>query len=121
MASAAQASATIFLLIRRMRAPLVVLITVLSVSVLGLLLIPGQGPDGQPVRMGMLHAFYVVSYTATTIGFGEIPHEFTDAQRVWVTISIYLVVDRRESRASEVAERKRCSGTDRHQPLRRLR
>ena len=42
--------------------------------------------------MSFFHAFYVMSYTATTIGFGELPHEFTEAQRLWVTISIYLSV-----------------------------
>ncbi|MFL6026239.1 MAG: potassium channel family protein, partial [Friedmanniella sp.] len=35
---------------------------------------------------------YVMSYTATTIGFGEIPYPFTYNQRMWVTISIYLTV-----------------------------
>ncbi len=33
-----------------------------------------------------------MSYTATTIGFGELPHPFTDAQRLWVVICIYLTV-----------------------------
>jgi voltage-gated potassium channel len=89
--SAAQASATIFLILRRMRAPLIVLIVIFSVSVLGLTLIPGE-VDGQPVRMGFFDAFYVMSYTATTIGFGEIPYPFTYNQRMWVTISIYLTV-----------------------------
>ena len=42
--------------------------------------------------MSIFHAFYVMSYTATTIGFGEIPYPFTDAQRLWVTFSIYLSV-----------------------------
>src|SRR4051812_43307276 len=90
--SAAQASATIFLILRRMRAPLIVLIVIFSVSVLGLTVIPGQDADGNPDRMGFFDAFYVMSYTATTIGFGEIPFPFTYSQRMWVTISIYLTV-----------------------------
>src|SRR3954469_7202260 len=90
--SAAQASATIFLILRRMRAPLIVLIVIFSVSVLGLTLIPGQDLAGHPQRMGFFDAFYVMSYTATTIGFGEIPFPFTYNQRMWVTISIYLTV-----------------------------
>jgi Trk K+ transport system NAD-binding subunit len=90
--SAAQASATIFLILRRMRAPLIVLIVIFSVSVLGLTLIPGEDADGDPMRMGFFDAFYVMSYTATTIGFGEIPFPFTYNQRMWVTISIYLTV-----------------------------
>jgi voltage-gated potassium channel len=90
--SAAQASATIFLILRRMRAPLIVLIVIFSVSVLGLTVIPGQDAEGNPWRMGFFDAFYVMSYTATTIGFGEIPFPFTYNQRMWVTISIYLTV-----------------------------
>ncbi len=34
----------------------------------------------------------IFGYTATTIGFGEIPYAFTDAQRMWVIVSIYLSV-----------------------------
>ena len=91
-ASAAQASATIFLILRRMRAPLIVLIVIFAVSVLGLTVIPGEDAEGRPYRMGFFDAFYVMSYTATTIGFGEIPYPFTYNQRMWVTISIYLTV-----------------------------
>src|SRR3954452_22241606 len=92
MASATQASATIFLVMRRMRAPLIVLIAIFAVSTLGLTLIPGQDDSGRPWRMGFFDAFYVMSYTASTIGFGEIPYAFTYNQRMWVTISIYLTV-----------------------------
>jgi voltage-gated potassium channel len=90
--SAAQASATIFLILRRMRAPLIVLIVIFSVSVFGLTVIPGVDADGRPWRMGFFDAFYVMSYTATTIGFGELPYPFTYNQRMWVTVSIYLTV-----------------------------
>jgi voltage-gated potassium channel len=91
-ASATAASETIFLVLRRMRVPLIVLISIFAVSVLGLTLIPGQDAQGRPWRMGFFDAFYVMSYTASTIGFGEIPHSFTYAQRMWVTIAIYLTV-----------------------------
>ncbi|HTF46506.1 MAG TPA: NAD-binding protein [Pseudonocardia sp.] len=91
-ASAAQASATVFLVMRRMRAPLIVLIVIFAVSVLGLTLIPGQDAAGRPWRMGFFDAFYVMTYTASTIGFGEIPYPFTYNQRMWVTIVIYLTV-----------------------------
>jgi Trk K+ transport system NAD-binding subunit len=90
--SAAQASASIFLVLRRMRTPLIVLIVIFAVSVLGLTLIPGEDLSGRPTRMGLFDAFYVLSYTASTIGFGEIPYPFTYNQRMWVTISIYLTV-----------------------------
>lgn len=88
----AGSSSAIFLVLRRMRAPLIALILIYAVSVLGLTLIPGQDANGMPWRMSFFHAFYFMSYTATTIGFGEIPHAFTDAQRLWVTFCIYLTV-----------------------------
>jgi Trk K+ transport system NAD-binding subunit len=82
----------LFLVLRRLRAPLITLLMVYAISIAGLVAIPGVDGDGQPWRMGFFHALYVMSYTATTIGFGEIPHPFTDAQRLWVTFSIYLSV-----------------------------
>src|SRR3954452_6857902 len=87
-----QASAPIFLILRRMRAPLITLILIFAVSVLGLSLIPGQDAAGQPARMSIFDSFYVMSYTATTIGFGELPNPFSDAQRLWVMGTIYLTV-----------------------------
>jgi Trk K+ transport system NAD-binding subunit len=82
----------IFLVLRRMRAPLIVLILVFSISVLGLALILGEQPDGGTEPMSFFDAFYFMSYTATTIGFGEIPYPLTIDQRLWVTFSIYLAV-----------------------------
>ncbi len=87
-----QASATIFLIMRRMRVPLITLIVIFSISVIGLSLIPGVDAEGRPARMTLFDAFYFMSYTATTIGFGELPWPFTTAQRLWVTFSIYLSV-----------------------------
>lgn len=82
----------IFLILRRMRAPLIVLIIAYAISILGLVLIPGVDNDGNPWRMDFFHAFYFVSYMATTIGFGEIPYPFTDGQRLWTLIAVYLTV-----------------------------
>src|SRR3712207_8148174 len=56
------------------RSPLIVLIAIFSISVLGLTLIPGEDDEGRPWDMGFFDAIYVMSYTATTIGFGEIPY-----------------------------------------------
>jgi voltage-gated potassium channel len=82
----------IFILLRRLRQPLVVLMAVYAVAVLGFTLIPGETPDGQPWRMSFLHAFYFVSFLGTTIGLGEIPYPFSDPQRLWATASIYGTV-----------------------------
>lgn len=81
-----------FLIMRRMRAPLLVLIAIMSISVLGLTLAPGLDVDGTPHKLSFFHALYFISYTATTIGFGEIPYAFSDQQRLWVLICIYLSV-----------------------------
>lgn len=82
----------IFLMLRRMRAPLVLLIVIFAVSVFGLAAIEGVDADGNPARLTVFDAFYFMSYTATTIGFGELPHTFTISQRLWVTGSIYSSV-----------------------------
>lgn len=85
-------SDVIFLVMRRLRAPLVTLVAVYAISVAGLALIPGLDAAGNPGHMSIFHAFYVMSYTATTIGFGELPQPFNDAQRMWVIFSIYISV-----------------------------
>ena len=75
-----------------MRTPLLVIILTFTITILGLVLIPGVDSNGNPYHMSFLDAFYFVSFMATTIGFGEIPYEFTYAQRLWVLFSIYVAV-----------------------------
>ena len=82
----------VFLILRRMRQPLLTLLLVYAISIFGLTLIPGRDADGDTWHMSIFHAFYFVSYMATTIGFGEIPYAFTEAQRVWVSLSLYVSV-----------------------------
>jgi len=82
----------LFHLFRRMRLPLIVLIVSYAVSMLGLVLIPGMDDQGHPWRMDFFHAFYFVSFMGSTIGFGEIPYPFTDAQRLWTTFALYSTV-----------------------------
>lgn len=81
-----------FLALRRLRGPLITLISVYAIAVLGLTLIPGVDDTGNPARMDFFHAFYFVSFMGSTIGFGEIPYPFTDAQRMWVVVCIYFSV-----------------------------
>jgi len=93
MASQLRPGQSLFALVfRRMRLPLIALIAVYAVSVLGMTLIPGIDDHGQPWKMSFFHAFYFVSFMGSTIGFGEIPYAFTDAQRLWVTVIIYASV-----------------------------
>lgn len=82
----------LILILRRLRTPIITLILVYAIAVFGLVLMPGVDPQGNPWRMTLFDAFYVMSYTATTIGFGEIPYPFSYAQRLWMTFSIYLSV-----------------------------
>ena len=82
-----------FLVLRRMRVPVIVLIVIYGISVVGLTLVPGIDAEGHPAPpLSFFHAFYFISYTATTIGFGEIPNAFSNGQRLWVTFCIYLTV-----------------------------
>ena len=49
-------SKVLFLFFRRMRAPLIVLISTYAISVGGLEMIPGLDGDGQPWRFDFFHA-----------------------------------------------------------------
>lgn len=86
-------ASVLHLLLRRLRLPLLVVIVVFAISVAGFVLVPGVDADGRPTApLNFFHAFYFVTYTATTIGFGEVPVAFSDAQRMWATVVIYLSV-----------------------------
>ena len=65
---------------------------VFACGAVGLVLIPGLDPEGRIWHMSLSQALYFVTYTATTIGFGELPHPFTDTQRLWVTAMIFASV-----------------------------
>ena len=80
------------LIMRQMRAPIIILIMGYSISILGMVLAPGIDAEGNTWHMSFFDAFYFVSYTATTIGFGEIPYPLTNSQRTWALITIYLTV-----------------------------
>ncbi|MDR2244796.1 MAG: NAD-binding protein [Burkholderiales bacterium] len=81
-----------FLILRRLRRPLLAVIGTIAISILGLANIPGIGADGNPATLGYFHAFYIMSFTATTIGLGEVPYAFSEAQRLWIIFSIYISV-----------------------------
>ena len=75
-----------------MRAPFLVLTITYTISIVGLLIINGVDNNGNVYHLSIFDAFYFMSYTATTIGFGETPFPFTYAQRIWISISIYFSV-----------------------------
>jgi Trk K+ transport system NAD-binding subunit len=75
-----------------MRLPFSVITITYAIAMAGLLIIPGVDNQGNPYHLTIFEAFYFISYTATTIGFGELPYDFTHAQKIWVSMSIYLTV-----------------------------
>lgn len=83
---------TLFIILQKMRMPFLVIIMTYTIAIVGLVLIEGIDTNGNTYRMSIFDAFYFVSYTATTIGFGEIPYAFTYPQRIWITFTIYLTV-----------------------------
>ncbi len=80
------------IVLRLMRRPLLALVVVYAVSIIGMVAMPGIDASGNPARMSFFHAFYFMTYTATTTGFGELPVTFTDAQRMWAIVSLYMSV-----------------------------
>jgi Trk K+ transport system NAD-binding subunit len=82
----------VWIVLKRLRAPFIVLIITFSITILGLILIPGVDDAGHEYHMTFFDAFYFVSYMASTIGFGEAPYTFTYPQRIWVSFTIYVTV-----------------------------
>ncbi|MGF1616150.1 MAG: potassium channel family protein [Gammaproteobacteria bacterium] len=80
------------IVLRYMRTPILLLIFVFAVTVLGMVATPGRPVNGEPTHMSFFHALYFLTYTATTTGFGEIPSEFSEAQRLWAMFSLFISV-----------------------------
>ena len=80
------------LILRQMRMPFIVLILGYSITIIGMTLTPGVDQQGNIWHMSIFDAFYFVSFTATTIGFGEIPYPLSPAQRMWALVTIYVTV-----------------------------
>jgi Trk K+ transport system NAD-binding subunit len=78
----------VWLTMRRMRTPLILLILIYSMSVAIMVQVPGMDPEGNVIHPGYLDAAYFVAIMATTIGFGEIPYTFTGAQRLTVLMLV---------------------------------
>ena len=83
---------SLWLILQRMRTPFLVIICTYTLSIVGLLLIDGVDSDGNTYKLTIFDAFYFISYTATTIGFGETPYAFTYPQRIWVSMCVFFSV-----------------------------
>lgn len=92
MAGSVDLNRVTFIVLREMRMPMLVLIIVYAITIIGMVFIPGPVVDGKIQYMSIFHAFYFMTYTATTTGFGELPFTFSNAQRVWAIICLYISV-----------------------------
>ena len=85
-------NSALWIVLHRLRVPLLVLISTYTISIIGLLLIDGVDDAGNIYHMNIFDSFYIVTYTATTIGFGELPYPFTYGQRIWMSMIVYATV-----------------------------
>ncbi len=92
MTGTARSHRVTYIILRFMRRPILVVVSVYAISMAGWVMIPGGDPLNPGEPLSFFHAFYFLTYTATTTGFGEIPYAFTEAQRVWSMISLYAGV-----------------------------
>ncbi len=76
------------IVLRSMRVPIMLLFSVYCIGIAGFTLIPGVDDD----PLSFFHALYILSYTATTTGFGELPDTFSNAQRLWAIVMLHVSV-----------------------------
>ena len=81
----------LFILLRRLRQPLLLLVLILTIATFGMSQIDGVDFDGNPRRLTVFESFYFMTYTAATVGYTEL-FPYTSAQRMWVMGSIYAGV-----------------------------
>jgi len=84
LASYSPKNDVVWMTMRRMRTPLIILILVYFFSVVAMTLVPGINAEGNPYHMSLLDAAYFMAILQTTIGFGEVPYDFTSTQRLLV-------------------------------------
>lgn len=92
MARTSDLDRVVFIVLRSMRRPILLLISVYAVGVTVMALLPGEDAAGNPESMSLFHAIYFFTYTATTTGFGEIPGAFSEAQRLWAIVCLFMGV-----------------------------
>ena len=74
----------VWMTMRRMRTPFILLILLYFFSTLAMMSVAGMDKHGNPYHMSFMDAAYFIAIMQTTIGFGEIPYAFTSAQRLLV-------------------------------------
>lgn len=81
-----------YIIISKLRMPIIALIIIYSIGILGIKIIPGTNDIGEIYNLSFFDAFYIVSYTSTTIGFGESPFPWNDNQKMFMLLFIYSSV-----------------------------
>jgi Trk K+ transport system NAD-binding subunit len=81
-----------YIIISKLRQPIIALIVIYSVGILGMKVITGTDLNDLPYQLTFFEAFYIVSYTSTTIGFGETPYPWNDNQKMFMLFFIYSSV-----------------------------
>ena len=76
----------VWMTMRRMRTPLIILVLVYFFSTVAMVSVAGMDDAGNPYYMSFLDAAYFMAILQTTIGFGEIPYSFTSTQRALVYV-----------------------------------
>lgn len=82
----------LYLIIARLRFPIILLIVVYTISILGLVLIPTYDNNNELYFLSFFEAFFIVIYTSTTVGFGETPFPWTDYQKFWMALCTIATV-----------------------------
>lgn len=82
----------LYLIIAKLKFPLILLITVYAISIIGLVLIPTYDNNGNIYYLDFFEAFFIVIYTSTTVGFGETPYAWTEYQKFWMAICTIMTV-----------------------------
>ena len=82
----------LYLIISRLRFPLILLIVIYTIAMVGLVLIPTYNNEGQEVFLSFFDAFFIVIYTSTTVGFGETPYAWTNYQKFWMAFCTIATV-----------------------------
>ena len=86
-------SKIIFYILKELKTPLLVFFSGFSFIMIGLSLTPGYNPNTEEVYyLSFFESFYIITYTSTTIGYGELPYPFTIQQKMYLALSIYIIV-----------------------------
>jgi len=86
-------SKILFYILKQLRTPLIVFFLGFMLIMLGLTLTPGYNPNTNEIHhLSFFDSFFIITYTSTTIGYGEIPYPFTTQQKMYLAISIYIIV-----------------------------